>query len=1381
MSRTTNSQNALVNLLRPTITYDSGVGFIPKLVLSNIDVLTANQIVTDNFQFGGVGGNVFIGSNVGGGTGNSNNVGIGVTALAGATLTTGTVAIGYNALQSASNVSNSVGIGTGVVGGGVSNVIVGANAGTTGPCNVILGAGMNAGNSSNKLYIGTGGISNTTIGGDLQLRRVGIATSDPQTTLDVSGTTYIREYLGVGVYPPQAHIHTNGLIYATSGFRAQGGSATEPAFSFIDDSGTGFYQISNGFAITNKGVEQVLIQDASFGIRGDLWVSGSVNISGTGAVNQTIQGYIRLPSSTNPTIDISGDSIRVDGYVKAGGSLRTDGSIRVGPFASPTVDISGSTVSAATLRGTTATITPIVRDATVPSGFDLSGGSLRLASNVELNTGFVRSTAGGFRVGPLLAPTTDISSGNIRLTGHLDISTGTAGRPSLGFVTDGSSGIHSGGTSILAFDTSGIQRMTLSNGNLGIGKATPVVALEVVGDVSATTYNGPGGTAGAPHYTFSDDRTTGLFFPNAGTIGFTTAGSNRMCVSGGFVGIGTTLPTAALEISGGALRITSATGGPIVLSNGTISIAGSTVVSSTGVFSNGSATSNSIGGVTLNNFDISMSTTGRILGIANTSNQIGGATLSNGTVATSNLRSALSGWTYDISTDISLSSGRFLGPTTTSNRIGGATLSNGTVAATNFRNSLSSWTVDISTDISLSSTGRFLGPATTSNQIGGVTLSNGSLGVGTVSPAANLEVSGSDPVLRISTPNTNVIGNVPRIEFTRGTGAFGAGAETGWYMTSFSNNIYLTNRTNGVSTDSVRFSPGTSAQIVGLVNGSAASPFYSFGTDPTTGVFMPASSQLGFTTGGTQRMVISNANVGIGRAAPVVALDVNGDISATNISNSGTTRSSNFVTITASSNRIGGVTLSNTDICLGGTITFTSTDTTKIHLLPATSVGTTGPRIAHAGGWNTQFFAGASTQPDPTGIFTFNTSISGSTVERMRIMSNGNIGIDATAPAARIHLNGTVSSNAILLTNSSANGATRAVSSGLVSNEICGLSSTWTDAGQLRLSAGGGGNASQKTFIDMYGFNTNTLTLGTQGTARMTIDGTGRTGVGTTNPAALLDVSSGTSAPGIMVQNGGLFLRNRPMWGQLFLYNATSQNAIVIEDISTGLRAVDNYPGISGAPLGWQMMTDTNVGSNKLVWQRINGPGGTIPYVMTLTPPGNLGIGTTDPAYTLDVCGAITNASINMSTWPRMGGSTMYVGSYSSRTGDMIVWTNTTAINSNLMTYADFSGTYFIVKKSGIWNIQFRTTGTSVGNWVYGISFRNTSNYSNSPASSNVFLSTTLTNAEGGSFASFNGYLPSNDSIFYKTWVTQGNNPSAGTVVISFLSESSQTVSGFPI
>jgi hypothetical protein len=124
MSSTSNSQNLLVNVFRPTYVYSSGTGYTPKLVLSNIDILTANQIVTDNFQFGGLSGNVYIGSNVGGATSSSNNVAVGVNAMSTGTNTRGTVAIGYSALQVANNSCNSVVIGTETTGGGVSNVIL---------------------------------------------------------------------------------------------------------------------------------------------------------------------------------------------------------------------------------------------------------------------------------------------------------------------------------------------------------------------------------------------------------------------------------------------------------------------------------------------------------------------------------------------------------------------------------------------------------------------------------------------------------------------------------------------------------------------------------------------------------------------------------------------------------------------------------------------------------------------------------------------------------------------------------------------------------------------------------------------------------------------------------------------------------------------------------------------------------------------------------------------------------------------------------------------------------------------------------------------------------------------------------------------------------
>jgi hypothetical protein len=106
------------------------------------------------------------------------------------------------------------------------------------------------------------------------------------------------------------------------------------------------------------------------------------------------------------------------------------------------------------------------------------------------------------------------------------------------------------------------------------------------------------------------------------------------------------------------------------------------------------------------------------------------------------------------------------------------------------------------------------------------------------------------------------------------------------------------------------------------------------------------------TTAGSEKMrIVSDGRVGIGTSTPGtgILLDVNGtsrtsnliaggylrdalaptqfDISGGNISNSVTTRSSNFVTHTASSNNIGGVTLSNTNVTFAGAITGSTANT----------------------------------------------------------------------------------------------------------------------------------------------------------------------------------------------------------------------------------------------------------------------------------------------------------------------------------------------------------------------------------------------------------------------------------------------------------------------
>lgn len=249
MSSTSNSQNLLVNVFRPAYVYSSTTGFVPKLALSNVDVLAATSLQVSSFQLSDPAGNIYIGSNVGGPTNvsNSNIVAIGVGAASNCSNTQGTIAIGLNSFANMSNSSNSVGIGANTSGGGISNVVLGANSGTAGQNMIVLGCGLTPASSvSNRMYVGSGSMSNITLTGDLSNRRLGINTTTPQATLDVSGDVYVRDWVGVGVDVPQAAVHVNGSVYATTGFAGQNGGQGAPTYSFLSDPSAGIYRTATG-------------------------------------------------------------------------------------------------------------------------------------------------------------------------------------------------------------------------------------------------------------------------------------------------------------------------------------------------------------------------------------------------------------------------------------------------------------------------------------------------------------------------------------------------------------------------------------------------------------------------------------------------------------------------------------------------------------------------------------------------------------------------------------------------------------------------------------------------------------------------------------------------------------------------------------------------------------------------------------------------------------------------------------------------------------------------------------------------------------------------------------------------------------------------------
>ena len=257
MSSTSNVQNLLTNVFRPTFVYDTTNGvYQTKLELTNIDSVSANTVYGFTAAFGDASGNVYVGIGSGNpysslaASSNSSNTFVGTNAGASTSNVKNGVFLGYRSGFGTSNSSNSISIGANTLNGGNSNVYIGCATGiASGSNNIFLGAGMSNGGTavSNRLMIGSG--SNTAIVGDLSSNRVGInlsnlPTTTPNVTLDVNGFTRIGTNanggLGINMLPGNyaldvtgaqriqdgvgTLIFSNGIQSSTGGFRSVSGT-----------------------------------------------------------------------------------------------------------------------------------------------------------------------------------------------------------------------------------------------------------------------------------------------------------------------------------------------------------------------------------------------------------------------------------------------------------------------------------------------------------------------------------------------------------------------------------------------------------------------------------------------------------------------------------------------------------------------------------------------------------------------------------------------------------------------------------------------------------------------------------------------------------------------------------------------------------------------------------------------------------------------------------------------------------------------------------------------------------------------------------------------------------------------------------------------------
>lgn len=269
--------------------------------------------------------------------------------------------------------------------------------------------------------------------------------------------------------------------------------------------------------------------------------------------------------------------------------------------------------------------------------------------------------------------------------------------------------------------------------------------------------------------------------------------------------------------------------------------------------------------------------------------------------------------------------------------------------------------------------------------------------------------------------------------------------------------------------------------------GTAAAPSITFSGDTNNGIFSPSTDQIGFTTAGSQRMVVdASGNVGIGITAPNAKFNVVGGgawIEADDSSAEIQVRraSDNTGGPFAYLNKSRGTTAARTIVASGdtvGTVFFRGYDGATFQ--NAASIASVVDATPGAG--------------DMPGRLVFSTTADGTATvtERMRIDNAGNVGIGISSYTARVHVVG-AQPTSVTTVNGTAASSVLTVLGGTGGTTTIATTGVGGAGGAYSLTGGTGGVASSAATSSSGGAGGNMLLLGGTGGAAQTI-GTTRNG-----------------------------------------------------------------------------------------------------------------------------------------------------------------------------------------------------------------------------------------------------------------------------------------------
>jgi len=569
--------------------------------------------------------------------------------------------------------------------------------------------------------------------------------------------------------------------------------------------------------------------------------------------------------------------------------------------------------------------------------------------------------------------------------------------------------------------------------------------------------------------------------------------------------------------------------------------------------------------------------------------------------------------------------------------------------------------------------------------------SDGSVGIGTVSPMAKLHSAGITPML-MSTSDLvwGATGSVAQFEFgaasgntytkletfvnggsgygnlalNSGGGNVGIGTTIpGKKLTVLGGDIAL--RADDDLTDAISMVSGTTEGYIYVNNAGSTKAFLSAHSSYDS--YFSDNLAIGGTDSGTAKLYV-NGNVGIGTTAPAYKLDVNGTFNATSVYSNGVLLSPgtgsnwsvNGADIYRSAGNVGiGVASPQAKLDVLGEIRNSGTNPIIRALSSGTGTGRLFMQVVD--GTTPSGYLGTDAVGMPL-AFT-----SGSNVEAMRILSNGNIGIGTTTSAQKLTVVGTSGSDILNIASSTGSSLLYINQAGLVGIGTAAPLRLLSLKGSVPVmrfedtDAGGAvgeinvNNTSGSIIIDSDASN---LAAGSytsfqvDGAEKMRLDANGNLGLGITDPGTTkLYVTQGTTnawaavfkntdsadSYGLTVRAGNdsadasfsimdrtststyMYVRGDGNVGfgianparPVVINGASTQGTLQITNSGSGVASSDGlllYNVSGDAYLINQEAASLNFGVNSSV-------------KMTILSGGNVGIGTAGPGYKLDIQG----------------------------------------------------------------------------------------------------------------------------------------------------------------